>query len=138
MFRLNKDIEYALIALTEMSVTGEKPVSAKEVTDKYNLPYKLTARILNSLKNADLLQSTQGKKGGYHLSKSPEGITVNQIQYALYGREKIAPCLEGGSDCSQNPTCNIQPSVAYLQYKLNSVLGGISLSELISKNNLKR
>jgi Rrf2 family protein len=136
MFRLNKDIEYALIALTEISHATNKPVSVKDVTDKYHLPYKLTARVLNSLKNAKLLQSTQGKNGGYHLNKKAENITINEIQAALYGNEKIVPCLDEQLECLRTGSCNIQPSVQYLQSRLNSVLGSISLLELTNRDKL--
>ncbi len=47
MFRFNKDMEYALISLVEMSRQNEDDLlSARELSERYAIPYKLLARIL--------------------------------------------------------------------------------------------
>lgn len=129
MFKLNKDMEYALIAVTEIE-KRKSLLTVKEIAEKFELPYKLLAKIMNVLSRKGLLVSVQGKNGGYRLSKDPSKLRMVDIQNALYGNNKITPCLDDNMSCGHTEHCNIQPAVKYLQNRLNSVVGGISIAEM--------
>lgn len=64
MFKINRKIEYALIALKHMS--HKKPgqlTSAKEICDIYRTPFDPTSRVLQILSQNGILQAEQGARG---------------------------------------------------------------------------
>jgi DNA-binding IscR family transcriptional regulator len=51
MFKLSKKVEYGLIAVKHMAMLGEDiPCSAKDISEKYQIPYDLLSKILQKLK----------------------------------------------------------------------------------------
>ena len=51
MIRISKKLEYALMALKFISNSKLKLVTAREISDKSNIPYDLLSKILQKLKN---------------------------------------------------------------------------------------
>ena len=45
MIRISKKVEYALMALKFISDSDHKLVTAREISDKSNIPYDLTSEI---------------------------------------------------------------------------------------------
>ena len=58
MLKITKKVEYALIVLKYM---GEHPFgelhSAREICDKFKLPFDTTAKVMQSMNNKGLLNS---------------------------------------------------------------------------------
>ena len=134
MFRLNKDFEYSLILLSEMAKSGVRQTAGK-LSERYNLPLKLTSRIMNILRNRGILKSIQGKYGGYILNRNPEDITLIDLKEALYGKESAAECLDDKVSCIRTGRCNIRPGVQYIQSVINNEIGSITMKDIIEKES---
>ena len=133
MFRFNKDMEYALISLVEMSrLNGTELLSARELSEKFAIPFKLLARVLQKLSAESLIQAVKGPRGGYRLNEKPENINVGGILTAVRGEEKIAECLTPGMSCTQEKYgCTIKPIIEVFQDKWVSFVENTSLDEFI-------
>ena len=72
MIKLNRTTEYGLMALRHMSrkQASGGVTSAREVADSYGLPFEITAKTLQRLRDTGLIQSAQGARGGYTLQRS--------------------------------------------------------------------
>ena len=50
MLKLSKTVEYALISLNHINqFDNSKPISVRQISDRYNIPYELLAKILQKL-----------------------------------------------------------------------------------------
>ena len=133
MFRFNKDMEYALISLVEMSrqEPGEL-LSARNLSERYSIPYKLLARILQKLASNGVVASVKGPRGGYELKTRPEQIRLGRVIRAVRGDERIADCLgEDGSCAQENCGCTIKPIVQVFQEKWVNFVENTTLDEFV-------
>ena len=94
--RLSKKSEYAIRALLHMaSVPVGQIHSLHELCKKENLPIKFVEQALSALKNAGMVTSRRGARGGYMLAIPPERILIGDILSLLEGvtvsKEKTKP-----------------------------------------------
>ncbi len=71
MLRLSKKSDYALIAMKHLAMRpdGGASSSAREISESYDIPLELLAKVLQRLVRARLLVSVQGTRGGYRLAR---------------------------------------------------------------------
>ena len=67
MLKINKKVEYALMALKFMAEEKAigKITSAREICDKFNTPFDTTAKVMQAMNHHKILNSVKGTKGGY-------------------------------------------------------------------------
>ena len=65
MLRLSKKSDYALISMKHLAVRPDASSSAREISEAYDIPLELLAKVLQRLVRARLLVSVQGTRGGY-------------------------------------------------------------------------
>src|SRR3954447_6879363 len=96
MIKLNRTTEYGLMALKHMSrkcaPTGNVVTSAREVADAYGLPFEITAKTLQRLKDTGLIQSAQGSRGGYTLLRSLSDVSLAEFLRLMEGPQAIVAC----------------------------------------------
>ena len=134
MFKLSKKVEYGLIAMKHIAIEGETtPCSAKEIASAYKIPYDLLSKILQKLKQNSLLESTQGKSGGYKLSEKPENISLATIFNAIEGYEYILDCGIGDDphNCKLYDTCILSAPLQKIQKEINTYFNRTKLSEIV-------
>lgn len=134
MIKLNRRVEYALIALKYMSAKKPGQLStAKEISDKYGCPFDATSRVLQQMASAGILKSEQGAHGGYQIVKDLDKLHFYFLNELILGNQGIAKCFhkETEQDCELASTCNIVSPVRYLNNKLTDFLKSISVAEAI-------
>ncbi|KGM43956.1 hypothetical protein S1OALGB6SA_546 [Olavius algarvensis spirochete endosymbiont] len=134
MFRLNKDMEYALISLVEMSrQVDETLLSARELSKRYTIPYKLLALILQKLRGGGVLLAEMGPRGGYRLAREPGLIRLKQIIEAVRGDERIADCLTVDGHCVQDECgCTIKPLIQIFQDRWMDFVENTTLDKFLA------
>ena len=137
MFKLNRITEYGLIALRHISrKNGLDPqglTSAREVADSYGLPFEITAKTLQRLKEIGLIQSAHGAKGGYTLLRSLEDISLAEFLELMEGPQSVVVCTglaHMPTECEYGPRCEIKGLMTKLNSKVLGFLAGIPLAEL--------
>lgn len=132
MNKLNRKLEYALMALKHLSnkIPGEL-TSAKEVSESFNTPFDATARVMQVMAQKGLLRAEQGAFGGYQITKDLSKVTMLHLLEMIEGPTAVVKCLHSQSPCEIQGTCNILSPVQLLQLKLNEFYGGITLKELL-------
>jgi Rrf2 family protein len=134
MFKLSKKVEYGLIAVKHMAMLGEDiPCSAKDISEKYQIPYDLLSKILQKLKKEDILISAQGTHGGYRLSLKPDKLTLAQIFNAIEGNTYILDCgqHDDPESCTIYDTCILSSPLKKIQKQINSYFNTTKLSEIV-------
>ncbi len=141
MFRLSKKVEYAILALQFMSSKQGELCSAKEMSEILSIPYEFLSKSLQILMKKGIVESVQGVRGGYQLSKPADEITINDIITALEDNPSIVECLSHASKeealaCIRSEECSIKNPMIKLQQQVHNIFKNTSLAEL-SENNLK-
>jgi Rrf2 family protein len=78
--RISRKGLYALQAMLMLtSRYPEQTVTTREIASCENIPEKFLEAILLELKNARLVESLRGAKGGYRLARNPSKIFLGEI-----------------------------------------------------------
>lgn len=133
MIRISKKVEYALMALKFILNSNHKLVTAREISDNSNIPYDLLSKILQKLKNKDILISNQGTNGGYSLNKRLEEVPLINLMTAIDGDTAIAECLHDTreKDCGLIDTCSIKSPIGQLQKEIEDVFRRKTISDFV-------
>lgn len=133
MLKINKKVEYALIALKVMLDKGQQELTtAREVSDKFNTPFDTTAKVMQVMNNADILASVKGVKGGYYLSLDLSKLSYMDLAEMVEGRSLEMDCV--AIKCALLGTCNITGPISRLNSYLNAFLRGLTVEELLSES----
>ena len=131
--------EYSLIIslhLAKRGGTGSSPVAARELADVEKLPADYVEQILLRLRRAGLVDSVRGAKGGYLLARDPSAISVRDVMTASEHQTFEVNCASHPVDaerCSPGSTCSIRPVWHALQQRVDDLLAGISLADLMKE-----
>ncbi|MBC7691057.1 MAG: Rrf2 family transcriptional regulator [Methylotenera sp.] len=104
MIKLNRTTEYGLIALRHISRKPKTITSAREVADCYGLPFEITAKTLQKLRDSGLIQSAQGARGGYTLQTDLGQVTLAQFLELMEGPQAVVACSSQSSGQSASPS----------------------------------
>ncbi len=133
MLKINKKVEYALMALKFMADKKDSSLtSAREICDEFKTPFDTTAKVMQLMNNQEILKSTKGIKGGYSLNKALTEITYMELVRLIEGKEDIGRvCVSNKGTCELFGKCNIATPVEQLNRKLNIFLETLTLGDLL-------
>ena len=134
MLKVNKKIEYALMALKHMSgkESGEL-TSVKELCESYKMPFDVMSKVMQKMVLGDLLHSEQGAHGGYYIKIELTKVNVLTLYEMIMGEKPIAKCIsEKSADCQMRETCNVIAPMIELNDRLREFYKKINLYDLLS------
>jgi Rrf2 family protein len=99
--------QYALRALAQLARSqNQQAMLGKDLATVAEIPPNYLAKILLSLKNAGLLGTARGSRGGYWLVRPPETIKLIEIVQLFDQVQTPQPCVIGERDqCSDENPC---------------------------------
>jgi len=134
MLHFNRKTEYALIAMEHMlrkAPDGNALISAREISEAYNIPYPLLAKVLQQLARKGLIKSVHGTKGGYILVKQAEDISIADVAEIFEGPLAVAECFkEEKITCPQWDGCRIKNPLYQLNHQIYHMLSKTSVADL--------
>ena len=137
MFKINRKLEYALIALRHMSAKAPGQLtSAKEICDIYNAPFDPTSRVLQVMAQHEIVRAEQGAHGGYQIFKDLSKVTLFDLTEMIEGPIQIVNCFHGNySHCDITASCNVISPMLNLNEKIAGLFKTINVKELIQSRN---
>ena len=133
--RITTWAEYGVICALHLAKRAEKgPVTGRDIAAVEKLPADYVEQILLRLRRADVIKSTRGARGGYMLSRPPEEITIRDVIHASELETFDLHCVSHPVEedrCSSSHNCSIRPVWVMLQRKIDDVLQGVRLSDLM-------
>lgn len=141
MIKLNRTTEYGLVAMKHMakkpgvpgSLSPSATTSAREISDHYGFPFEITAKTLQRLKDTGMIQSLQGARGGYVLSRSLNEITLGEFVEKMEGPVAVVNCATPSQACEYSSRCEMTSVMTDLNRRVIRFLAGIRLSELTTE-----
>ena len=132
MLKVNKKLEYALMALKYMELKGPKRLtSAREISRAYRTPFNTTAKIMQLLNQAQVLQSSQGVKGGYFLNRSLAEMNFIELSEIIEQKKFDFSCENSKGPCELLKVCRIKSPLLALNLRLKQFFSQISIQELL-------
>lgn len=127
MFTLTKKADYGLALLSILAQRGKGGrVSLKELSE-LGLPRAFMAKIAISLVEAGILNSKEGKGGGFSLNYEPKEVQVREALEAIEGEVSPVAC-EG---CPVDGCCGEQSFMDRLTVEIENLLEKYTLEDLI-------
>ena len=134
-YRISRNLEYALMALSYMSERQGICVSAKEITQQLNCPFHPFSRVLQKMVDQKIIISKQGIRGGYLLNKNLEELSLYELMIAVLPPVEIADCISGSCNLLQH--CNIKTPIHYLNRKFLDFYKTLRVSEILGNSSYK-
>jgi len=135
MLKLSKKIEYAILALKYIAENPEENcLSNKVISQNAEIPYDLSAKILQQLVRSEIIKSTQGTHGGYSLNVSPDKLNLGQIANAVEDEIQITNCMFDSAtqeDCARIDDCCIKSPLSKVQNQINEIFNKTFLNEIV-------
>ena len=137
MFKINRKLEYALIALRHMSFKAPGQLtSAKEICDIYHTPFDPTSRVLQIMAQHEIVRAEQGAHGGYQILKDLAKVSLQDLTQMIEGPIQIVNCFHGNySHCDITASCNVISPMLNLNEKISGLFKTINVQELIQSRN---
>ncbi|MCK5086416.1 MAG: Rrf2 family transcriptional regulator [Melioribacteraceae bacterium] len=135
MLKLPKSVEYSFLALRYIAINSNgNKISVKEISENEKIPYELLAKILQRLVKHNIVQSHQGVKGGYILSKTPDKLDLATIMGAVENDIQITDCLFESAtknDCERVDDCCLRDPFFSIQKKINDLFRETYITDLL-------
>ena len=129
--------EYGVRLMVELARHyGEGPVSLADIAEHDDLPRPYLEQLVVSLRQADLVVSHRGARGGYTLASPPEQIRMGDVLRALEG--PIVPMIcaahdrETSDQCGRTTFCTVNTLWVKVRDAINAAVDSLTLAELAS------
>ncbi len=137
MLRLSKKSDYALISMKHLATRsdGSASSSAREISEAYDIPLELLAKVLQRLVRARLLASVQGTRGGYRLARHASMISVADVIQAVDGPVTVTACSTDDHNCDQYSKCSIRDPLWKIKNRILDALNTVSVAEMAAESD---
>jgi Rrf2 family protein len=118
----------AIAAVIDVALHGRgRPVSAKALAARHNLPARHLEPVLQALVREGILKGIRGPRGGYELAKERRRITADEVLRAAGTVEDSRdPILAGSALLGEV----VIPAVAHAEQAFSTALSRINIDEL--------
>lgn len=134
MMHVPQKTRYAIRAMFELAKRyGQGPVRISEVAEKQVIPVRFLEGILNQLRQAGLLRSIRGARGGYELADHPSKVSVGDAIRIIEGPIQPTPCVndDNPEECPLFGDCVFIPLWKRAADALSEVYDGTSFQDLV-------
>jgi Rrf2 family protein len=136
MLKLSTKGRYGLRAMIELAhAFDSEPLRMGDIAKRQNFSRKYLHALLTSLKEAGLVKSARGARGGYMLAKDPSEIPVSDIFRALEGELAIIDCLANPEACSRVNNCETYSMWKSVNDAMVKVLNGMALADIVKNED---
>ena len=135
--KLSTKGRYAVTAMMDLAIHDrEGPVTLADISHCQGISLSYLEQLFAKLRRAKLVEGVRGPGGGYRLGKPSHQISVADIIIAVDETIDNTKC-QGLKDCNGGNKCLTHKLWADLSDRLFEFLDGITLSEFISRPEIK-
>ncbi len=126
---LPRKVVLAILAVLDVALnTGPRPVAAKVLADRNDLPGRHLEPVLQALVHSGVLKGIRGPRGGYELGRERRKITIYDIVRAVGS-------VDDGNALPKSPTLHkvVLPAVSSAEAAYAEALKQITLEDMVSR-----
>lgn len=118
MLNITKQSDYGLLLISQLKDKKDY-VPLSSVLKDVTLPKRFIARIAAGLVQANILESREGKVGGYRLAKKAKELSLYDYLKVFEGDLAITKCMIDGYKCPRDKNCIHK---TFLKHSLSAIL----------------
>ena len=138
--RLSTQSRYGVRAVFDIAYHGGgEGVQIKDIARRQEISPRYLEQIFQKLRDAGIVTSKRGPRGGYSLAKSPEEIRVVDIIRVTEGGLEPVFCVhpeKSGKDCDRMAGCVTRLIWKEAGEKLEDFFGSVTIQDLCEKSEL--
>ena len=108
------------------------PVQMSEISKRQDISVKYLEQLIRPLKQANLVTSVRGPKGGHLLAKNPEDISLGQVVRLFEGQADLVECVSFPEKCPMSDDCQLRLAWRDATEVLYEKLDATSISDLMN------
>jgi len=130
--------EYVLRSLVVLGVNhGRGVIQVGQIARQQNIPKRFLEQILNDLKEAGVVESRRGARGGYHLARPPEKISLVEVIRLIDGPLAPVSCVSEKfyerCSCPDESRCGIRSIMKEVRDAILTILGKLTVADLCDR-----
>lgn len=130
---LTSKSRYAFKIMIDLAVrSADAQAERGAVVAQHGIPATYMDQILLKLRNAGLVLSNRGRKGGYKLARTPEAISVFDIVVAVEEALEPVQCLVATDLCEHQQSCVSKDAWHHVFETWKSSMKSLSLESLVA------
>ena len=107
------------------------PVQVGEISKRQGISVKYLEQLIRPLKEAKLVTSVRGPKGGHIMAQKPEDVTLGQIVRLFEGKAELVECISCPEKCPMSDDCRVRLAWMDATQALYNKLDAISIADLL-------
>jgi Rrf2 family protein len=127
MFELTKKADYGLMLLATLAEKGRGGRVSLTELSQLGLPRSFVAKIAGELVEAGIINSKEGKGGGYSLNYEPEEIMLKEALEVIEGKIEPVDC----DNCGASDGCCQAGFMSRLTKEINKLMDKYTVADLI-------
>lgn len=135
--KLTSKGRYAVTAMLDVALhSGANPVPLADISERQGISLSYLEQLFAKLRKSGLVASVRGPGGGYRLGKEADVISVGEVIGAVDESVDATRC-QGQGGCQNGERCLTHTLWSDLSVRIEEFLNGISLAELVLRNDVK-
>lgn len=130
MITIPKKMEYSVELVSYLSRKKDKTISLSEIAKNSGLPYRFLGQLTTLLKRGEILESKEGKSGGYTLAVGWRDKTLLDLVKILKINRGLVRCLGENGTCVRADKCKMRRMWSKLENQFLKNLDKIKLDEI--------
>lgn len=132
--KLSTKTRYGTRILVELAQNMDQgALQVSKIASTTKIPVKYLEQLLRALKQAGLVKTVRGPKGGHILVEKPEDLTLGKIARMFEGQTDLVECVSHPENCDMAQECTVRRAWHEATDALYGKLDGISIADLISE-----
>lgn len=135
--KLTSKGRYAVTAMLDVALHSRKgPVSLADISERQEISLSYLEQLFARLRKEQLVSSVRGPGGGYKLGRAANEIAIGEVIRAVDESVDATRC-QGQADCQGGERCLTHTLWQDLSDRISQFLNGITIGELMTKNEVK-
>tara|TARA_R110002124_G_scaffold120947_6_gene279272 strand:- start:51 stop:539 length:489 start_codon:yes stop_codon:yes gene_type:complete len=135
--KLTSKGRYAVTAMLDVALHSRKgPVPLADISERQEISLSYLEQLFARLRKEQLVSSVRGPGGGYKLGREANDIAIGDVIRAVDESVDATRC-QGKADCQGGERCLTHTLWQDLSDRISQFLNGITLGELMTKNEVK-
>ena len=97
------------------------------MAERQDIPETYLAKLVVPLRNAGIIRSARGAKGGYELTRAPSAIALLEVVEVLEGRSSLLECTDRPELCARSADCPTLPIWTGLEKAVREYLKSVTV-----------
>jgi Rrf2 family protein len=128
---LSKACEYGIRAVLHLAKADAGVyVPIRTISEALGLPYPFLAKVVQTLTQHGVLESSRGAAGGVRLARPAGRILLKEIVVAVDGPAIFHACVLGLPGCGERKPCPLHEQWAPVRGEIEAMFAHVTLAEL--------